>query len=522
MASLSAATTCFIDLLTAKPDDPMTAKRNDYLAKQLSDELVEDRVRRMQELRDRNALVVGLGRTGLAVAEFLLHKGARVTITDQLPATDLGSAVDSARGLGCFLALAGHPEEVFCNADLIVVSPGVPLDLPQLVEARNKGVPIAGELELASRFLELPVVAISGTNGKTTTTRLVGDMLTRSGMSVFVGGNIGNPLITILKEEEAFQAAVVEVSSFQLDSMETFHPQVAVLLNISEDHLDRYDSFAEYVASKCRLFANQAAADTAVVPARDPLIGMYCTIRSRKLTFSLTKQSAHAYLKSGRLISRTMPTPTRRYDLRRWQLAGDHNKQNLLAAVLAATCMGAKPEAIQSSIDNFKPLPHRMELVHQWRGIRFYNDSKATNVDSVVRSLESFTAPVILIAGGRDKEGSYAPLTAPVRERVKMLVLMGEARLRLAKALGNLSCTVVVDDMEAAVRVALDSAAPGDVVLLAPACSSFDLYENYQARGDHFRTLVADLTTDSEQTGSRVSCPWVDFAGDRKKLNAHN
>ncbi len=475
----------------------------------------------MEDFRDRNALVVGLGRTGLAVAEFLRRQGARVTITDQLPATDLGAAVDAARKLGCSLKLAGHPAEVFSNAELIVVSPGVPLDLPPLLEAKNKTVPITGELELASRFLRLPVVAISGTNGKTTTTELVGDMLRRSGKRVFVGGNIGNPLITILQAEEGFDVAVVEVSSFQLDSMETFHPQVAVLLNISEDHLDRYDSFADYVASKCRLFANQAVDDTAVVPARDPLIGKHCTIRSRQLNFSLTKPSAHAYLESGKLISRIMPGPKRCYDLRRWQLAGNHNRQNLLAAVLAATCAGGEPGAIQRSIDNFNPLPHRMELTHHWRGIRFYNDSKATNVDSVVRSLESFTAPVILIAGGRDKEGSYAPLTTLVRQRVKMLVLMGEARFRLAKALGKLSCTVVVDDMEAAVQVALDGAAPGDVVLLSPGCSSFDLYENYQARGDHFRSLVTEWIAEKKQTGGGVNCPWIPPDRDRRKLNAH-
>jgi UDP-N-acetylmuramoylalanine--D-glutamate ligase len=475
-----------------------------------------------QDLKHKNVLVVGLGRTGLAVAEFLLQNGALTTITDQLAAEDLGPAVDSALALGCSLALGGHPSDIFSTADLIIVSPGVPLDLPQLTAAKSKGVPITGELELASRFLRLPIVAISGTNGKTTTTELVGDMLRRSGKRVFVGGNIGNPLITILKEAAGFDVAVVEVSSFQLDSVETFHPQITVLLNISEDHLDRYDSFADYVTSKCRLFANQTADDSAVVPSRDPLIGMHCTIRSRQLNFSLTKSSAHAYLEAEKLVSRVIPGPRRRYDLRRWQLTGNHNKQNLLAAVLAATCMGATPEAIQKSIDNFRPLPHRMELIHHWRGIRFYNDSKATNVDSVLRSLESFKAPVILIAGGRDKEGSYAPLNSLVRQRVKVLVLMGEARFRLAKDLGNPSCTVVVDNMAAAVRVALDAAAPGDVVLLSPACSSFDIYDNYQARGDHFRSLVYQLTSEKKQTGSSALCPWMISDSDRRKLDAYN
>ncbi len=475
----------------------------------------------MEDFRDKKVLVVGLAKTGLATAEFLLSKGARVTVTDHLSASELGSTADSAKSLGCSLALGGHPVEVFTQADLIVVSPGVPLELPELKEAQSRSIPIIGELELASRFLQLPIVAISGTNGKTTTTALVGDMLKHSGKRVFVGGNIGNPLISIFKEKEPFELAVVEVSSFQLDSMATFHPQVAVLLNISEDHLDRYPSFADYVESKCRLFANQTAEDTAVVPARDPLITVRCTIPSRQLNFSPTKNSAHAYLESGWLMCRVMPGPLRRYDLNRWQLFGKHNQQNLLAAVLAATSMGAKPEAIQKTIDSFKPLPHRMELVHHWRGIRFYDDSKGTNVDSVVRSLESFSSPIILIAGGRDKEGSYDPLVSLVRQRVKMLVLIGEARFRLAKALGKLSCTVVVEEMDAAVQVALGAAVAGDVVLLSPACSSFDQYEDYKARGDHFRTLVYKYTA-MESGVEILNSPWISSSKNKRKLNAHN
>jgi UDP-N-acetylmuramoylalanine--D-glutamate ligase len=475
----------------------------------------------MKDLRNKKVLVVGLAKSGLATAEFLVTKGAQVTVTDHLSASELGSTADYAKGLGCSLALGGHPQEVFTQADLIIVSPGVPLELPELKEARLRSIPIMGELELASRFLQLPVVAISGTNGKTTTTALVGDMLQHSGKRVFVGGNIGNPLISLFKEKEPFELAVLEVSSFQLDSMETFHPQVSVLLNISEDHLDRYPSFADYVASKCRLFANQTEEDTAVVPSRDPLITVRCTIRSRQLNFSLTKNSAHAYLDSDRLICRVMPGPLRRYDLHRWRLPGKHNQQNLLAAVLAATTMGAKPEAIQKTIDTFEPLPHRMQFVHHWRGIRFYDDSKGTNVDSVVRSLESFSSPVILIAGGRDKEGSYDPLVSLVRQRVKMLVLLGEARFRLAKALGNLSCTVVVEGMDEALQVALGAAVAGDVVLLSPACSSFDQYEDYKARGDHFRNLVHKYTA-MESGVDVLNSPWVSSGKDTRKLNAHN
>jgi UDP-N-acetylmuramoylalanine--D-glutamate ligase len=475
----------------------------------------------MELFKDKKVLVVGLARTGLAVVEFLLSKGADVTVTDRLSEHELGSAAERARDLGCSLALAGHPVEIFTGAELIVVSPGIPLNLPQLSEARSRSIPVVGELELASRFVELPIVAVSGTNGKTTTTALVGDMLKKSGQRVFVGGNIGNPLIGMLGEQEDFEVAVLEVSSFQLDSMETFHPKVAVLLNISEDHLDRYSSFSDYVESKCRLFANQGNDDTAVVPARDPLISVRCTIRARQLTYSLTKHSAHAYVNSDWLMCRIMPGRLVRYDLLHWQLAGRHNQLNLLAAVLAATCMGAKPEAIQKTIDSFKPLPHRMELVHHWRGIRFCDDSKATNVDSVVRALESFSSPIILIAGGRDKEGSYDPLASLVRQRVKLLVLMGEARFRLAEALGNLSCTVVVEDMDSAVQVALGGAVAGDVVLLSPACSSFDHYKDYQARGDHFRSLVYKYTA-MEAGADILNCPWIASRKDKRKLNVHN
>ena len=452
-------------------------------------------------------LVVGLARSGLAVAEFLASKGAWVTVTDSSPAAELGSAVDAAKAMGCSLELGGHPVDAFESADLIVVSPGVPLNLPQLVVARRIGIPIIGELELASRYVRLPVVAISGTNGKTTTTALVGDMLERSGQRVFVGGNIGKPLISAIQNNADVEVAVVEVSSFQLDSMETFHPQVAVLLNISEDHLDRYDSFGDYVASKCHLFHNQTEQDTAVIRAKDPLIGGCCTIRSRILQFDRVNSSAHAHLKNGELVCRKAASQPHNYDLRRWRLTGTHNQENLLAAVLAATCMGARPEAIQESINNFKPLPHRFELIRQWRGVRFFNDSKATNVNSVVRSLESFISPIILIAGGRDKEGSYEPLRALVRQKVKLLVLMGEARFRLAEALGHLTYTLVVDDMNAAIQAAVGAAVPGDVVLLSPACSSFDQYANYEARGDHFRSLVQTLTAERTEDAESDNSP---------------
>jgi UDP-N-acetylmuramoylalanine--D-glutamate ligase len=461
----------------------------------------------MVELKNKKILVVGLARSGLAAARFLLDRGARVTINDCLAAEALGSSVDAARHMGCIVELGDHPMELFSGSDLIVLSPGVPLDIPPLKLAEGKGIPIIGELELASRFVRLPMIAISGTNGKTTTTELVGDILRRSGKRVFVGGNIGNPLIRLVQEEEAHEVAVVEVSSFQLDSARTFHPQVAVLLNITEDHLDRYDSFDSYVRSKCHLFANQTEDDIAVVPIHHPLINSRCTIPARPLRFGRVNPSADAHLAGQSLVCRTPAGEVEHYDLGQWQLQGNHNLENLLAAVLAATCMGAEHRAVQESINDAKPLPHRLEPVHLWRGISFYDDSKATNADSVLRSLESFTSPIVLIAGGRHKEGSFGSLRTLVGQRVKMLVLFGEARFHLAKDLGHLSHTVVVKDLEAAVPVAIGAADPGDVVLLSPACASFDLYEDYRARGQHFRSLVHSLTA-AEPLDSN-SCAWV-------------
>jgi len=469
-------------------------------------------------VKDKRVLVVGLARSGLAAASFLRRRGALVTITDRLPEAELGAAVEQARRLGCSLALGGHPQELFTGADLIVLSPGVPLDLPQLAAARARGVSVTGEFELACRHLSLPMVAVTGTNGKTTTTTLIGDMLKRSGRPVFVGGNIGNPLISLLEEAEMPELAVVEVSSFQLDVMEIFHPRVAVLLNITEDHLDRYPSFDAYVASKCLIFARQIEEDMAVLPADDPLVMGRCAPRGRRLLFSRNRSSADAYVSGNRLICRGAGEEIHSYDLGGWHLAGHHNLENLLAAVLAATAVAASPDAIQESINEFRGLPHRLELVHQWRGIRFYNDSKATNVDAVVRSLESFTEPIVLIAGGRDKGGSYVPLVPLVKERVKMLVLMGEARFLMAKSLGHLTCTVVVETMGDAVQVAIRAAVPGDVVLLSPACSSFDLYENYAARGDHFRCLVHELTAGQGRDTNGCSGLWtvVDTPGGRR------
>ncbi|MGE5312162.1 MAG: UDP-N-acetylmuramoyl-L-alanine--D-glutamate ligase [Nitrospirota bacterium] len=463
----------------------------------------------MERFEDKRVLVVGLARSGLAAASFLRRRGALVTITDRLLEAELGVAVEQARRLGCSLALGGHPQELFTGADLIVLSPGVPLDLPQLVAARARGVPVTGEFELACRQLSLPMVAVTGTNGKTTTTTLIGDMLKRSGRPVFVGGNIGNPLISLLEEAEMPELAVVEVSSFQLDIMETFHPQVAVLLNITEDHLDRYPSFDAYAASKCLLFARQTEEDVAVLPADDPLIMGRCAPRSRRLLFSRHRTSADAHLNGNRLICRGAGGEIHSYDLGGWQLTGHHNLENLLASVLAAGAAGASPDAVQQSINEFRGLPHRLELIHEWRGIRFYNDSKGTNVDAVVRSLESFTEPIVLIAGGRDKGGSYGPLVPLVRDRVKTLVLMGESRFLMAKALGHLTCTVVVETMGDAVQVAIRAAVPGDVVLLSPACSSFDLYQNYAERGDHFRCLIYELTGDQGRETGGCSGLWT-------------
>jgi UDP-N-acetylmuramoylalanine--D-glutamate ligase len=453
------------------------------------------------ELNGRHVVVVGLARSGLAVARFLKSRNARVTVTDQAAEQGLGAFLREARQLDLTLELGGHRATTFESADLIVISPGVPHTIAPLERARSLGIPVIGEIELASRFIRTPVVAVSGTNGKTTTTELLGRMLAASGLRVFVGGNIGNPLIQIVGRDAELDVIVAEVSSFQLDTCDRFNPHVAVLLNISPDHLDRYASVADYATSKGRLFINQGPADYAVCHGGDPLVQSQCRdIQSRRLNFY--PQPPHnggtgqgAVITPKQILIHVPAVVQGRIDLARTALLGPHNRENIAAAGLAALVAGARMEAVQQTVDEFQTLAHRLEPVGKVNDVQFIDDSKATNVDAVIRALECFDRPVVLIMGGRNKGYDFAPLFNHIRTHAKKLIVIGEARNEILSALAQapLEGSEQAADMAQAVQRAFAAARPGDTVLLSPACASFDMFANYAERGEIFRRSVEAL-----------------------------
>lgn len=459
------------------------------------------------DLAHKNILIVGLGMSGIAAARFAKNKGASVTVTDIAGEKELASYASMAHELGVAMELGQHNIATFERADLIVVSPGVPETILPLKQARAKGIPMLGEFELAARYIREPVVAISGTNGKTTTTTLLGKMLENSGLKVFVGGNIGNPLLDYADKGESAAVVVAEVSSFQLDTIDTFRPRVGVLLNISPDHLDRYPDFNAYARSKGRIFENQQEGDAAVLNGSDPLVrSISKNLKARKLPF-YHQGDAQAENREGAAISwddsRTPPTitilskekPKRFLDLSRFNLPGRHNIENAAAASLAALAVGGTFEGVQSALNDFEGLSHRLEHVAAINDIYFFDDSKATNVDAVVRALAAFSKPVVLIMGGRDKGGDFQRLKDLVRRRTKKLIVMGEASDIIKSVLEN-ACkggTQAASTMEEAVLLAYHAAAPGDVVLLSPGCSSFDIYNSYAERGEAFCQAVEQL-----------------------------
>jgi UDP-N-acetylmuramoylalanine--D-glutamate ligase len=447
------------------------------------------------EIANKKILVVGLARTGIAVARFLRRRGAAVRATDMAAEAALGPGVTELRALDIDLALGGHRVEDFTTADLIVLSPGVPHTLAPLQAARGRGVPVIGEVELAARFIREPIVAVSGTNGKTTVTELLGRMLEASGRRVFVGGNIGRPLIGYVDGGQTADVVVAEISSFQLDTIVTFRPAAGVLLNITDDHLDRYPDFAAYARSKMRLFENQTVQDTAVLNGADPVIrAQAAAIRSRRLFYNTAEDSENCAAVSGTALALRRPgREAVRLDLAPFRLRGPHNVENACAAALAALASGASPSGIQQTLSAFAPLPHRIESVGVANGVEYVNDSKATNVDAVLRALDCFATPVVLIMGGLDKGGNFGLLETAVRRRAKALVLVGNASDTIRAALGDLVPTVQAPDMAAAVGAAAGRAVSGDVVLLSPGCASFDMYPNYQARGEDFRQAVQRL-----------------------------
>jgi UDP-N-acetylmuramoylalanine--D-glutamate ligase len=443
------------------------------------------------ELRDKQVLVVGLARTGIECARFLVNQGAKVLVSDLRSETDLEQAIHTLKGLPIDYLLAGEERRWLEGMDMVVPSPGVPPTNPLLQEATSRGIEILSEIELAYRFCRFPIVAVTGTNGKSTTTTLVEEMLKANGTKVFIGGNIGAPLIGFAGED--WEWGVVEISSFQLEWIEEFRPRVAVLLNLSEDHLDRYPDFAAYCRAKERIFENQKAKDVAVLNRDDPLVWALRQGRpARIVSFGFSEVDEGVFAKPEEIVWRDASTEER-FPLSHVQIQGVHNVENMMAAIAVAKAIGMPAQIIQQTLEKFPGLEHRLEFVREKNGVRYYNDSKGTNVGAVVKSLASFSAPVILLAGGVDKGGDYGVLRDGVGKRVKRLVLFGAAKEMIAKALGTLTETVLVDNIEAAVRDAHQHALPGDVVLLSPACSSFDMFRNYAERGRVFKNLVEAL-----------------------------
>jgi len=463
-------------------------------------------------------LVVGLGKTGKAATRFLVGKGFEVKVSEGGRAE--GVDKEFRRWLaekGVQHEFGGHSSAFFRQADIILVSPGVPLDLPLLKEAEARGAVIIGELALSRGYLAPPVIAVTGTNGKSTVTTLIGELLKRAGFRVFVGGNLGTPLAEYLEGPQDADWVVLEVSSFQLDSCGGFAPRIGVLLNITPDHLDRYPGFAAYAASKWRLFANQGTDDFAIVDGDDQVINELAAQQppAGHLLFFGTapgkKRSFAAWQAREERIAVTLPGENlEHYDLGGSVFAKEPNRRNAMAAVLAARLAGAAPEAVKEGLKRFAPLAHRCELVGEVNGVRFIDDSKATNIGAVKAALSGMEQEVVLIAGGLDKGGDYALMRPEVADRVKAMVLIGSAKEKMAEAFSDLTEVVLARDMAEAVRTAYAKANPNDVVLLAPACASFDMFESYAHRGRVFRREVGKLAArEKGLSGGGGGCPVV-------------
>ncbi len=449
---------------------------------------------REMDLRGKRVLVVGMARTGIATAKFLKAKGSFVTTTEAKPEGEVQDAVRELKGMGFSTEWGGHRTETFLKQDLIVVSPGVDLIMDPVQKAIRHGVRVISEIELAYHFIPIPILAVTGTNGKTTTTLLLGEMLKEDGRKVGVGGNVGEPLILFADGRDRWEVLVAEISSFQLEAVEDFRPRISVLLNITEDHLDRYSRYTDYIEAKVRIFANQNSGDLAVLNKDDPIVMQSGEkVKAKKVMFSMKERLEEGASSDGQTIFLRLGGEGEEYSLAKAPLKGVHNVENMMAAVTSARSFGCSKKAVQDVLDRFKGLEHRLEFVREIEGVRFYNDSKGTNVGSVVKSLQSFSEPVILIAGGKDKNGDLSPLEELVQKRVKRLILLGEAKERMNRELGGLTDTAMVKTMEEAVSLARQKAKGGDVVLLSPACSSFDMFKDYKERGRVFKEAVHRL-----------------------------
>src|SRR5215813_10934799 len=439
----------------------------------------------------KKILVVGLARSGAAAAEFLASRGARVVVNDVKPQRELKDA-EGLIALGVEIVTGAHPRELFEKSDLIVVSPGVPLALEPFRLARSAGAPIISEIELAARFIRGRLIGITGSNGKTTTTALTGELLRGAGLPTQVGGNIGTPLISLVATSRDDGLTVVELSSFQLEAVERLRLFVSVIINITPDHLDRYDSMDDYAAAKANVFRNQTEGDFAVLNADDERASkMRSLTRARKIFFSRRRELEEGiFLRGADIVHRQSGVERTLITRDEITLRGDHNLENVMSALAVGIACGAQPGSMRRSVRDFKGVEHRLEFVAEINGVKFYNDSKATNVDAAVKCIEAFDGGVNVILGGKDKGGDYSPLAAPVRARCSNVILIGAAADKIATALENTRPLRRASTMEEAVEIGLKIGKPGEVVLLAPACASFDMFDNYEHRGRVFKEAV--------------------------------
>jgi UDP-N-acetylmuramoylalanine--D-glutamate ligase len=450
----------------------------------------------MMELKGKKVLVVGLGKSGLAAALFLRRKGAHVTVSDVRSAEALAKDIPALLEEGIMVEAGGHGLLTFRRQDLIVVSPGVPLDTPELVQVKNFGLPVIGELELAARFLEGKMVAITGSNGKTTTTALLGEILKESGVPTLVCGNIGVPVVGLIDESTPDTWSVIEVSSFQLESTVEFRPNIAVILNITPDHLDRHGSFENYTRAKERIFAKQDQTDCLVLNADNAPAAAAASRTSAKVYWFSVEHAVDqgAWLENGFVVYRGAKNAAveQVMPLTGIPLKGAHNVENVLAAVVAARLAGVPAEITRRAIEKFQAVEHRLEYVATVNGVEFYNDSKATNVDATAKAIAAFSSGVHLILGGKDKGSDYTLLTPLLRERVSAVYTIGSAAAKIESQLRDVVSLHSCETLEKAVSAAVSAARPGHVILLAPACSSYDQFENYEHRGRVFKELVSE------------------------------
>ena len=446
------------------------------------------------DLNGKRTLVVGLGKSGVASALFMKAHGARVTVSDTKSGDELRNEIPVLLDHGITVETGGHGDRTFRGQDLIVVSPGVPVDAPPLVQARSLGETVIGEIELAAQFLPGPIVAITGSNGKTTTTTLAGEIMAAAGFSALVGGNIGTPAISLAERAQLETVIVLEVSSFQLETIQTFRPKVAVVLNVTPDHLDRHRTFEIYVDAKSRIFENQTGGDFAVLNADDPTcVAMAKRTRAQVYWFSRQKEVEQgAWVRDGNIVFRDSKGQGEILQVSDIPLKGAHNLENVLAAVCTGVLMGCAPEKIHQAVQNFKAVEHRLEFIAAIRGVDYYNDSKATNVDATIKALESFPGGIHLILGGKDKGSDYSILNPLLQERVKRVYTIGAAAPKIESQIKGVP-VVSAATLDTAVRLAGESAAAGDIVLLAPACASFDQFVSYEHRGRVFKDLVRQM-----------------------------